>query len=250
MPILLPFISPFAQPYEVWTSRDATHEEMLASMQAGQFAFTVNDKLVARITNEYEAAEYMANCGGVDNGLEFHIDRVLAADPVFQQWLRAMPETTPAALEAYRHEYPLDDYGLVDLAIRTHGASLSADQLLFHGGHIEFPSNGKLVTTRPLSATFCPQVALREAEWRGKAYEAGLVCIYLLRVRSSDHKVFVFDPDASDKGNEKEVLLTAGTKLNLRSARVLRNDYTVQRWKDMRTESKSVPFYLCEVDVV
>lgn len=221
---------------------------MLASMQAGRFAFTVDDELVARITNEYEAAEYMASCG-VDNGLEFHIDRALAADAAFQQWLRVMPETTPAALETYQHEYPLDDYGLVDLAIRAHGASLSAGQLLFHGGQIDFPSDGRLVTTRPLSATFCPQVALREAEWRGKAFEAGRVCLYLLHVRASDHKAFVFDPGASDKGSEKEVLFATGTRLNLRSTKLLRNDYAVQRWKDMRTESKPVPFHLCEVDV-
>lgn len=221
---------------------------MRASIRAGRFAFTVNDKLVARITNEYEAAEYMAKCG-VDNGLELHIDGVLAADPAFQQWLHAMPETTPAALEAYQHDYPLDDYGQVDLAIRTHGASLSPGQLLFHGGHIDFPSDGKLVTTRPLSATFCPQVALREAEWRGKAYEAGRICLYVLRVRSPDHKAFVFNPNASDKGNEKEVLFAAGTTLHLRSAKRLRSDYTVQRWKDMRTDAKPVPFDLCDVDV-
>lgn len=247
--MLLPPVSPFAQPYEAWTSRDATDEEILASLQTGPCVLTVNDELVARITNEYEAAEYMANCGGVDNGLESHINRVLAADPVFRQWLRAMPETAPAALYTYQHEYPLEHYGSVDIAIRTHGASLSAGQLLFHGGHIDFPADGELMTTRPLSATFCPQVALREAEWRGKAYDAGLICLYLLHVRSSDHKVFVFDPDASDKGNEKEVLFAAGTRLHLRSTRVLRDNYTVKRWANMRTESKSVPFHLCEIDV-
>jgi hypothetical protein len=160
-----------------------------------------------------------------------------------------MPETTPAALEAYQHEYPLDDYRLVELAIRAHGASLNSGQLLFHGGHIDFSPDGKLVTTRPLSATFCPQVALREAEWRGKAYDAGMVCLYLLRICSSDNKAFVFNPHASDKGSEKEVLFAAGMKLNLRSKKILRNDYTVQRWKDMQTQSKSVPLYLCEIDV-
>lgn len=248
MQTLLPIVRPFGQPYEAWTSRDATYDEMLASMQAGQCSLLVDDQLIARIGNEYQAAEYMAACG-VDNGLEFHIDRVLAEDLGYQQWLSAMPDVMPTALEAYQHEYPLDDYSQVDLAIHNHCASLSPGQLLFHGGYISFPLDGTLVTTRPFSSTFCPQVALREAEWRGKAYDAGLVCLYLLRVCSSDSKVFVFDPAASDKGNEKEVLFASGATLILRSASILRTDYKVQRWKDMRTESKPVNFTLCEVDV-
>lgn len=248
MQTLLPIVRPFDQPYEAWTSRDATHDEMMASMKAGRFSLLVDDQLIARIANEYQAAEYMAACV-VDNGLEFHIDRALAEDSGYQQWLGAMPDALPAALEAYQHEYPLDDYGQVDRAIHDHGASLSPGQMLFHGGHISFPPDGRLVTARPFSSTFCPQVALREAEWRGKAYDAGLVCLYLLRVCSPDSKVYVFDPAAADKGNEKEVLFASGATLILRSASILRTDYKVQRWKDMRTESKQVNFALCEVEV-
>ncbi|MFP3433577.1 hypothetical protein SB781_27735 [Paraburkholderia sp. SIMBA_061] len=247
---MLPIVRPFDNPYEAWTSRDATPDEMLASMQAGRFSLTVDDKLTARVTNERQAAEYMAACG-VDNGLEGHIDRALAVDPGFQQWLRAMPGATPFALEAYQHEYPPADFGQVDLAIRNHGVALSPGQLLFHGGHIGFPSNGTLVTARPLSTTFCPQVALRQAEWRGKAYDADLVCLYLLHVIAPDTEAFVFDPNASDKGHEKEVLFASGTTLNLRAETAVRNDYIVHRLKDMRMEmeSKPVTFYVCEVDV-
>jgi hypothetical protein len=254
MPIALPVVRPFEKPYEAWTYRDATDDEISASMKAGEFtvrSMRVKDVLLARVTNESLAAEYMAMRGvdGVDNSLEFYIDRALAADPCFQSWLRAMPNVTPTALEDYQQEFPLDNYDQVDLAIRQHGAFLSTGQILFHGGDLGNWPSGHLVTARPLSATFCPQVALREAEWGGKAFEAGRVCLYLLRICSANAEAFVFDPKASNKGNEKEVLLASEARLVLRSARVVRDDYRVHRPEGMRTEAKTVPFYICEIDV-
>lgn len=93
-------------------------------------------------------------------------------------------------------------------------------------------------------------MALREAEWGGKAYNANLVCLYLLRICSQDTRVFVFDPARSDKGHEKEVLFASGTRLIFRAERVVRTNYTVhQVTHDLRTKSKPVTFSICEVDV-
>jgi hypothetical protein len=245
---VLPIIRPFDKPFEVWSKRDATSEE-LACMPDGAFSPVVNGKLTARIANEYQAAEYMAR-HGTAIALERHIDGVLRGAP-FKQWLKAMPDATPLALEAYQQDYPPQDYGPVDDAIRAHGIALSPGQMLFHGGHIGLKLDDEFVTTRPLSATFCPQVALRSAEWRGKAYEAGQVCLYLLRVISQDTKAFVFDPDASDKGNEKEVLLASGARLIQRQKNEVRRGYNVSRFNTdkMDSESRLVPVYLCVVDV-
>ncbi|WP_155648081.1 hypothetical protein [Burkholderia cepacia] len=245
---MLPIVRPFNVPYEAWTTREATTEEMMASQQAGKFSMDVNVQLIARIASESDAARYMiTQC--VDNGLEGHIDRALREDSSFRQWLQAMPNATPFALETYQQAYPPDDFHAVDLAINEHGVALSPGQLLFHGGTIAFPPDGALVTTRPFSSTLCPQVALRSAEWSGKAYEADQVNLYLLRVVSPNTKVFVFDPNGFDKGHEKEVLFASGTKLILRSRYAVREDYQVSIMKDWRTESKIVKAYLCEVDV-
>lgn len=249
MPRTLPIVRPFNVPYEAWNTREATIEEAMASTYTGPASLRVNVDLIARITDEYSAAEYMI-MQRVDNGLEGHIDRALEADSSFQKWLEAMPDETPAALEAYQHEYPPDDFNAVDVAIREHAAALSSGQLLFHGGCIPFAPDGTFITTRPFSTTFCPQVALRSAEWAGKAYNADQVNIYLLRVVSPNTKVFVFDPRGSEKGNEKEVLFASGTTLVLRSRRALRDDYEVSRSiVHFRTEEKTVAAYLCEVDV-
>jgi len=130
MSALLPIVRPFDQTYEAWTQRDATHDEILASLPGGPICLTVNDRLIASVTNEYEAAEYMAR-HACDNGLEFHIDRALAEDPGFRQWLEAMPRTVPAALQQYQLEYPLEDLSDVATAIDAHGAFLSPGQILF-----------------------------------------------------------------------------------------------------------------------
>lgn len=246
----LPLVRPFDRPYEAWSQREATQEEAIASMAAGNISLWVNETLIARITNECEAAEHMAR-QAIDNGLECHIDRALAADIGFRQWLRAMPDAMPPALDDYQQSYPPDDFGPADCAIHAHGAALSQGQLLFHGGFLCFPPHGTLVMTRPLSTTFCPQVALRSAEWMGKAYNAGQVDLYLLRVASPNTKAFVFDPQGlSEKRHEKEVLFSSGTTLILRSRREVRGNYEVWRMtENFHLSSKKVPIYLCEVDL-
>lgn len=244
----LPIVRPFNIPYEAWTTREATIEEMTASARAGRLSMTVNDNLVAHVSSEHDAALHMiTQC--VDNGLEGHIDRALREDSGFRQWLEAMPNVSPFALETYQQAYPPDDFHAVDLAISEHGIALSTGQLLFHGGTIAFPPDGALVTTRPFSTTFCPQVALRSAEWRGKAYEADEVNLYLLRVVSPNTKVFVFDPNGFDKGHEKEVLFASGITLILRSRSTVRDDYEVRRAHGYQMESKIVTAYLCEVEI-
>ncbi|MGU3847378.1 hypothetical protein ACVZHT_38210, partial [Vibrio diabolicus] len=70
----------------------------------------------------------------------------------------------------------------VDADINSIGKTLSDGQFLFHGG-LWFSSCENEVTLRkPFSTSFCPQVALRNAEWRGKAYDQGQIDLLVLRV--------------------------------------------------------------------
>ncbi|KUZ86277.1 hypothetical protein WI40_31785 [Burkholderia ubonensis] len=223
---------------------------MMASMLSGPAVYKVPDRLLSVISNEYDAATYMA-AKSVDEKMEHHVNNALAEDLNFKQWLHAMPADMPPELEAYQHDYPLDDFRPVDAAIHRIGASLSYDQFLFHGGDLQIPEDEILVTERPLSTTFCPQVALREADWDGKAYEANCICIYVLRIASPHARVFVFDPKASEKGNEKEVLFASGVRLIQRSELEVRNDFLVYRvaGDGMQFSSKPVSCYVREVDV-
>ena len=73
--MILPIVDPFSQPFEVWTTRDATQEEMLEDFRrTGTMYARTNDRLIATVTNGFEAAMYMAQVGadgalGVKTGL-------------------------------------------------------------------------------------------------------------------------------------------------------------------------------------
>lgn len=242
-------VQPFARPYESWIYRSATSEELAAHMTAGEFLIEVKDRMVARVTDEVEAAYCLAMRGGIDIGLENHIESVLRSDPTFAGWRAAMPTVVPLDIAVYKHDYENSCLGKVNHSIREVGTTIGVGQRLFHGGYLPFDGNGELPLSRPLSTTFCPQVALRSAEWRGKAFDSNGVWLYLVRIVASENFAFVFDPDAAELGNEKELLFSAGPTLRLRSTSTLRKSYEVRKMIDLRMHAKDVPFHLCEVDL-
>lgn len=248
-PSHLPLVRPFDQAYEAWSYRRPTAEEFTAAARSDQFSPYVRDVLLRRVTNEFEAALHIAASDGVDNGLEHHIDNALARDAMFKKWLDAMPVKMPPILDKYQLAYPLDDYRSVDKAIRRCGVALTPRQVLFHGGHLALPDARVLQTTRPLSTTFCPQVALREAEFDNKAYDADMICLNVLRVFSSNAMAFVFDRNKSQSGHEKEVLFSSGIQLKLRFRLALRENYTVYRSSGLEQVPKQVRFYVCQMDI-
>lgn len=67
---------------------------------------------------------------------------------------------------------------------------------------------------RPLSTTFCPEVAKQEALWKGKADVVGSVNIYIIRIASNDIGSYVYNLNASH-GDELEVLLASGGELTI-----------------------------------
>lgn len=65
----LPLVNPFTEPYESWTTRPATKEEVMAeTKKLGNPVFHVRDTLSARVENFLEAAKYISVVGA-DNGL-------------------------------------------------------------------------------------------------------------------------------------------------------------------------------------
>jgi len=84
--VKLPLVNVFNSSYEAWTTRDPTLEEMQECMREnGYISPFINDTLIARVSNHFDAANYMASCGA-DNGLENHIDRHLDQDPNYKSF--------------------------------------------------------------------------------------------------------------------------------------------------------------------
>jgi hypothetical protein len=245
----LPFINVFEEPYEAWESRQLGHDEILNNLQAtGKLELSGKSKLIARITNHRDAAIYMLQ-HGADNGLEFHINQHLRNSPSFREMLSRMPSNVPASIEEYKNSYPAYNIQRVSNDIENFGQKLHEGQALFHGGFCPNESGEIMIIDRPFSTSFCPQVALRNAEWRGKAYEVGEVHLFVLRVISPTVKAYVFSLEG-DLGNEKEILFSSGAKLEVISKTLIRSDYCVCKVDDRsNTIKKRVPAYVMEFNI-
>ena len=231
-------------PYEAWTRRKLTPDEVRdATRRAGRPVFEVDDHLVARITSPLQAARHVARVG-VDNDIDHFVNDRLDVDVARRAWQARMPSRTPRELTRYQHTYDKCDLAAVDRLINAVGAPLSAGQVLFHCGL--WPANTpQQVCTRPLSTTFCPQVALLNALYRAKAYDANRVDLCVLHVRSPQTRVFVYRRKGTKFGHENEVLLASGATLRLRKQDLIRSKLSVSQ---VGAPNKRVPVYVLQVD--
>ncbi len=242
----LPIVNVFSNPYEVWATRDATQQEMLDHYRKhGFFCSTVKDRLITTIANHVDAASYMAKYGA-DNGLENFINSFLYNSPDYKLFRKLMPSKTPQVLFDYQQKYPCYIIANVDKEINDIGNTLSDGQYLFHGGLWCNAISNTVVLISPFSTSFCPQVALRNAEWRGKAYDAGQIDLFVLRSVNSRTNVFCFPIKGTKMGSEKEVIFASGTKLFLRNRMLINNSYTVRKYG---FPNKNVPIYVVEIDI-
>ncbi|WP_177208198.1 hypothetical protein [Pseudoalteromonas denitrificans] len=243
----LPLVNVFENPYELWEERDQTLEEMKLS---GNFHERVKVKLEAKLFNHVDAAKHMI-VKVVDNQLERFIKDYLNQSPCYKKMRSAMPSRTPKSLSDYQRRFQSTTFDQVTTDINTHGKLLSDGQCLFHGGFFPIKTGESFTTTRPFSTSFCPQIALRNAEWAGKAYDAGEVNLIVVRTVNSQTKTFCFRVNGTDKGHEAEILFAAGAKITLRSKVKIKNGKAYKACSQYagRVLEKEIPFYLVEVDI-
>jgi len=240
-------INVFSMPFEVWSYRKASQQEMMDHFKnQGFISDQIKDRLVRRIGSAFEAADHMIRTK-VDNVLEGFIDRALADNFVFNVLRQQMPSPTPAALSDYQSSYPDYDLFAVDTAINRFGALLADGQYLLHGG-CWFSDGDSFTTDRPLSTTFCPQIALRSAEWRGKAYEANRVELMVIRITQPRTKAYLFGPEG-DLKHEKEVVFASGAHLKRLHTHFIMNTSAYKVTNGLQIVKKEVPAYLTEVEL-
>lgn len=243
-------VNVFATPYEDWSKRDTTTEEALDLINSQGLsmieALQVNDKLIEVVSTHSEAAARMLR-QRADNGLEGHIDRALDASAEYRALRELMPLDMPEALSSYQGEFSEHDWAMADEAIKAHGVEIAEGQFLFHGGHWA-SDNPTITTSRPFSTSFCPQVALRNAEWKGKAYDAGRVDLMVVCVTQPKTKAYAYSREGNH-GNEKEVVFASGATLT-RVREIYIADIPVSKvTSGIQTEEKVVPAYVVEVEI-
>jgi hypothetical protein len=209
-------------------------------------ASQVNDKLIEVVSTHAEAATRMLR-QRADNGLEGHIDRALDASTEYRDLRDLMPPNEPEALSSYQGEFSEHTWAMADEAIKAHGVEMAEGQFLFHGGC--WASESTIFTTsRPLSTSFCPQVALRNAEWRGKAYDAGRVDLMVVCVRQPKTKAYAYSREGNH-GNEKEVVFASGAQLTRVRETHVADIPVLKVTSGIQMEEKVVPAYLVEVEI-
>jgi hypothetical protein len=247
---VLPLIDTFTNPFDVWEQRKATYEEITEeAKRTGRMPSShVKVRVLQTIRTAVDAAKHLADVGA-DPGLERHIENELYSTGIYASWRKPMPSATPSSISKYQKSYPDYDVNQVDRDIDAIGVTLQPGQQLFHGG-LWPGENYTFTTARPLSTTFCPQVAMQELAHNGKAYDAGRIDLFVLRVIAPATKVFVFRNKGTNLGHEKEVLFASGANLTLRNRTLIRDDYQVCKIAHGASLIyKKVPSYVLEVDI-
>lgn len=240
----------FATSYEKWSKRKTTPAEAIDLVNNKGLhiceALEVNEKLLDVVSTHAEAAAYMLR-QRADNGLEGHIDSALDASAEYRDLRKLMPQDEPEALCSYQGRFSKSDWASADEAINAHGVEMAEGQYLFHGGHW-VSEHGTLVTSRPFSTSFCPQVALRNAEWMGKAYDAGRVDLMVICVAQPKTKAYAYSLEG-DHGNEKEVVFASGAQLTQLRETYITEMPVSKATSGFQIETKVVPAYVVEVEI-
>ena len=238
----LPIVDAFTKSYEAWKTRTPTTEEIVKNQS---FA-NIKEELIACVTDARSAADYMLKVQ-VDNILGNHVETALQQSGEYKFWQKAMPSKTPTAISKYQKDLKSINLAEVSNEIVEHGSYLTLGQTMFHGGLWLGGSVGSVVvTSRPLSTSLCPQVALRNAEFNAKAYDADRLDLLVLRVAGPEVKAFVFKRNGTKLGHESEILLSSGVTLKLMAETLVRSDYPATKCNH---PAKAISVYVLEVDV-
>jgi len=188
-----------------------------------------------------DAAHVLA-FAGANGDIASHIENELENGGEYKNWRAKMPPVTPQLLLDYQQLYPITptQMTLANDEVINHGIMIPHGQILFHGGQWK-GMNAVTQLSTPFATTFCPQVAMREAEHSSKAYNKGYIDLMVITVVDPKVKAFVFDMDEPEKGNELEVLFEAGATIKVFSRTVMGRNYPVYG-----NPQKEIPTYLLE----
>ena len=236
----------FATPYEYWRYRHVPFDEAIKNPDPNaRPSLKEKDKLIRTVTCHREAAEHIL-LQRADALLESHIEAALTVSNVYQRWLREEPLEDPKAFLDYQIKCPHHDKAAVDDLIDQHGVTLADGQYLFHCGSWSSYSD-TLTTDRPFSTSFCPQVALRNGEHKGKSYDAGKVELFVIRTTNPVTKAYV-SRCTGEQGHEKEVLFASGASLR-QVRKTMVNEIKATKQENGREVSRMVPAYVIEIEL-
>lgn len=224
---MLKCVEPFAKEYDVLLERDLTEKEMKNEGNWNPWA-----KKIARvdktIRSPLDAAQFLG-ANKLEKRLDRFVQHFLNDCPEYKSWLELMPVPVPDELVEYQDNYVGCDLTSIDCLVKKYGATPPDGQYLFHGGVWPRDKYDKrvleMITTRVLSTSLCPKVALDNADWRGKSWDAGRLDLIVIHVKSPVTPAFIFDKELEGHGHELEVLFASGAKLHFIDETLLCSDW-------------------------
>lgn len=119
---------------------------------------------------------------------------------------------TPKSLLNYQKTNNKAHMDKINVDIIESGVILSPGQEVIHGGLPNTKVGDVIITTQTLSTTLDPNIAVNNADYLDKAYEAEELNINILKIESDDIHALVFN-GKTKMGHEKEVILEKGLEL-------------------------------------
>lgn len=198
------------------------------------------------IANYVEGVDFVVNHEDDSTALGNYVDDVLKQKLKQPMWNAAFKIHVPPALAKYKKDYRNCDKAQADKEIKGLDITLTTEQLLYHGGVLNIADGAQTLT--PLSTTFNPLVAFVEAKDRGKAFDAGVVHINILKIVNNQIKVYPYKFQ-NTLGHEDEVLLEAGVTLRRTKMTKICNKYSVCTYHKGEMPRKDVEVYVVEWNV-
>lgn len=251
----LPIVDLFSNGCVLQKYEQRTHEErteMLKDPKHLSVAEIIKGKPTEKIVleNHLQSTLYMAEKLYDENLTPFIVD-MLDRSAEYKQWRQRMPSKTPKELSNYKNRYPKYNANQLDDEINKINCQLSEGQTLIHGGlWSNFSNSGDTaLTKRPLSTSFCPQVALRNAEHKNKAYDSNRIDLMVLTVKNPSTSVFVFRHKGAKLGHELEVLFASGAKLQKTAEHCVGTISAGKMSDNGSMLEKDIPIYVLEIDI-
>lgn len=246
-----PPVDIFSIPYEIWETRGPTPQEASQSLSEGNgYPHEIKIRIKETISNPHEAVSYSVRVGGSDNRFEGFVDRQLEISQEYKALRQSMSSRTPQSISDYQNKYSGSCLDQVLEDIEACGSPVGVGTVLYHGGLCPSETGEVFITERPLSTSFCPQIALRNAVWGSKAFDAGEIHMLILRIADSATKAFATRLKGTNKGHEKEVVFSSGASLSILSKKLLTDSYKITKFnRDLSTVEKLIPVYVFEIEL-
>ncbi|NBF13250.1 hypothetical protein [Pseudomonas sp. Fl4BN1] len=100
--------------------------------------------------------------------------------------------------------------------VRRLGKPLAAGQVLFHGGSCHPREVASFTTSKPLSTSFCPQIAAWHAYHDLNPAPNPIPAIWILNAPYGNRKAVIYRKGAPGMENEQEVLIESGSTITPR----------------------------------